>query len=230
MIRLIAFTPEVLFRLFDQYNAALWPLPLLAFGLALLAVLLAWKPRLLGGVGSDRAVAAILAVFWLWTGVVFHGLYFSGINFIAPVYALLFVAQGLLLAWTGVVRGRLSFRFAPTRLGWAGIALAVLALAVYPLAGFLAGHGWARASLLLPSPLVLFTLAMLALSPNRTPLRLIVIPVFWCLVAGLSGWLLNIVEDLILPLAGIAAAVLIVWKNRRAVVSHSPVSGSPTDA
>lgn len=222
MIRLIAFTPDVLFRLFEQYNAAIWPLPPIAYGLALLAVLLAWKPGLVGGRGGDRAIAAILAGFWLWAGIVFHGLYFTGINFIAPVYALLFAAQGLLLAWTGVARGRLAFRFAPTPFGWAGLALLVLALAVFPLAGFLAGHGWARASLLLPSPLVLFTLGMIALSEPRAPLRLVVIPVLWCLVAGLSAWLLPIREDLVLPLAGIAAVVLIVWKNRRAAVNRSP--------
>ncbi len=209
---MLAYTTEVLFRVFARYNAAIWPAQIIATALGVLVVLLSLRP----GKGSDRIIAACLAASWLWTGVVYHMMYFATIEGAAWAFGAAFAMQGFLFAWTGAVRRRLRFRFRPNLYGWAGLGLAVFSLAVAPLIGSLMGHGWPRAPMfgVAPTPITIFTLGMLLLTERRVPHHLAVIPVLWCLIGGTAAWLLNVPEDLALPLAGVAAISLVLRKNR----------------
>ena len=210
---MLPFTAEILFSSFEQYNRALWPLPIVAPALALAIVLLTLRPVRHG----DRAIGAFVALGWLWTGVGYHFLRFAAIDFAAPVYGVLFVLQGLLFAWTGVVRGRLAFRFTGDLFGWVGLALTIASALVWPLADGLLGDGWpsVRVVGLAPGPTAAFTLGMLLLTAGRTPLHLALIPLLWTLIAGAAAWVLTIPQDLALSAAGVAAFALILWKNRR---------------
>ena len=214
---MLAYTTEVYFSVFAQYNAAIWPAQLVATALGVLVVLLSLRPRK----GSDRIIAACLAASWLWTGVVYHMMYLATIDWAAWAFGAAFAVQGILFAWTGAARGRLRFRFRPGLFGWAGLGLVIYSIAVAPLIASLMDHGWPRAPMfgVAPAPVTLFTLGMLLLSERRVPLNLAVIPVLWCLVGGTAAWLLNVAEDLALPLAGVAAMALMLWKNRRAPLS-----------
>jgi hypothetical protein len=209
---MLPFTAEILFSSFEQYNRALWPAPVLAVALALAIILLSLRPARHG----DRAIGALLAAAWLWIGVGYFYLHFAAIDFTAPVYGCFFVLEGLLLAWTGVIRGNLAFRFGVDLSGWYGLALALAAVA-WPLADGLSGDGWlsARVVGLAPGPTATFTLGALLLSAGRTPLRLALIPLLWTLLAGAMAWLLFIPQDLALPAAGLVAFGLILWRNER---------------
>lgn len=215
---MLPFTKEVFLRVFEQYNAAIWPAQAVAYGLSALLVLLALKPRR----GSDRVIAAALAGGWLWMGVVYHVMYYSTINWAAWAFGALFLIQGFLVAWTGALRGRLEFRFVPDLHGWAGVGFMVFSMAVYPLIGLLTGYDWLRAPMLgvAPNPTTIFTLGMLLLIAHRVPLHLLVIPVLWSLIGGATAWLLNIPRDLAVPLAGVFAVWLVLWKNRRMAVEE----------
>jgi len=116
----------------------------------------------------------------------------------------------------GVVRGRLAFRFRPNLPGWAGLTLALAALIAWPLADGL-GHGWHSVRLvgLAPGATAVFTLGLLLLTDRRTPFHLTIIPLLWTLIAGATAWILAIPQDLALPVAGLGAFALILWKNRR---------------
>lgn len=214
MTRMLSFTPEAFFSLFEQYNLAIWPAQFLAYVLGFIALLLAFRPFPL----RDRIIGAILAAGWLWIGIVYHYLHFTQINFIAPVFAVLFVLQGLLFAWTLVLRGQVAFRFRPDVFGWTGLAFAAFAMVVYPLLGWLAGHAWPSSPVfgLTPCPTTIFTWGMLLLAQGRTPIHLTVIPLIWLIIGGSAAWLLAVPEDASLPIAGVIACTLIVWKNRLA--------------
>jgi hypothetical protein len=210
---MLPFTADILFSSFEHYNRALWPLPILAWLLALAAILLTLKPVR----GSDRAIAALLAIAWLWVGLGYHFMHHAAIDFAAPLYGVFFILQGLLFAWTGAVRGRLAFRFRADLFGWIGLALALAALFAWPLADWQTGHGWQSVRLvgLAPGTTTAFTLGLLLLTDGRTPLRLAVVPLLWTLVAGAMAWILAIPQDLALPMAGLGGLVLVLWKNRR---------------
>jgi Family of unknown function (DUF6064) len=210
---MLPFTAEILFSSFEQYNRALWPLPIVApaLGLALLALALR---RVRHG---DRAIGALLALAWLWVGIGYHFLHFAALDFAAPAYGAFFVVQGLLLLWATVVRNRLACRFTRDLFGWCGLAVALAALLAWPLADGLLSRGWPslRVVGLAPGPTAVFTLGILLLSAGRAPLHLAIIPLLWTLIAGATAWILGIPHDLALPVAGIGAVVLILWKNRR---------------
>src|SRR5918992_1810413 len=134
---MLPFTADVLFSSFEAYNRSLWPLPILAFVLALAAILLTLRPVR----GNDRAIGMLLAIAWLWVGVGYHVMHHAAIDFAAPLYGAFFILQGLLFAWAGAVRGRLAFRFRAGLFGWVGLMLALAATVAWPLADWLIGAG-----------------------------------------------------------------------------------------
>lgn len=209
---MLPFTADILFSSFEVYNRALWPVPLVALALGLAAVLMAFRP-----VGfSDRVIALLLVVAWLWVGVGYFVMHHAALDFAAPVYGVLFVVEGLLLG-LAASRNRLTFRFRPDLAGWTGLALAIAGLIAWPLADWLTGHSWqsVRLVVLAPGPTTAFTLGMLLLTAGRTPVHLAVIPLLWTLVAGATAWVLAIPQDLALPLAGLGGFGLVLWKNRQ---------------
>ena len=207
--RMVPFTREVFFGLFERYNEAIWPVQIAAYFLCLIALWRAARPF----PGSGRLIAAILAAAWIWTGVAYHILFFAGINWAAWAFGILFVAQGLLFLWTGALRGRLALRFTGDTAGWVGLALTALAMFAYPLLG---DQGWSRMALVgvAPCPTTLFTFGMLLLAQRRVPWHLMIIPVLWSLFGGSAALVLAISQDAALPAAALVTVVLAIRKNR----------------
>lgn len=209
---MLAFTPEVYFSLIASYNGAIWPAQPLAFMLGLIVLAAVLRPF----PASDRIVAAILALFWIWNGYVFHWQTFSGINFVAPVLAVLFLLQGLLLVWSGGIRGNVSFRFESGLGGWIALILIFCGLAFHTLAGVAAGHAWPALPVfgVSPNPTLLFTLGILLLGRPRVLWHLLLLPVLWGAVASIGSWFLGIWDAVPVAIAVVATMVLAVIRNR----------------
>jgi hypothetical protein len=213
MVRSFPFSAQAYYSLFETYNQAIWPAQLVAYGLGLAVVALALRPV----AGGGRVVLAVLSIFWLWNGVAYHLMHFSGINFAAFAFGPLFVLQGVLLAVGALGRGR-DVRFRTDLFGWCGLLLALFALVVYPLLGWLMEHGWPRAAVLgvAPAPTTIFTFGMLLMLEGGAPLTLAILPLLWALAAGSAAVLrLETPEDLSVLVAGVVGSGLLVWKRRR---------------
>jgi hypothetical protein len=210
--RYLPFSRDAFLGVFEAYNAAIWPAQIAAYALCLAAVLLALRPL----PGSGRAIAAILAAAWLWNGVAYHMLQFAQINWAAWIFGFFFVVEGMMLLATGVLRGRLAFRFTRSAAGWAGLVLIAIALVAYPLIGMFAGQPWPRLALagVAPCPTAIVTLGLLLLAEGRVPIHLLVLPLLWALVGGAAAWLLAIPQDLALPAAALLTVILAWRKNR----------------
>lgn len=200
------------------YNRAIWPAQFVAYGLALALLWLAARGHT-GGAGSvgARLLGLVLAAAWAWTGAVFHLQHFATVNFVAPVYGMLFLVQAVFLAWTGVLRGRIAPRFDGSLVGAAGLAMIGYSVIGYPALALSSDEGAAgtRVIGLAPDPTALVTLGLLLLADGRAPVHLCIVPVLWTLIAGVTAWVLGIVEDLVLPLFGLGSLGLLLWKNRR---------------
>ena len=142
-MRSFPFTADVYFSLFETYNGTIWPAQLVAYGLGIVALFLALRPLAAGG----RIALAILSVFWLWNGIAYHLMHFLQINFAALGFAALFALQGVAVRRDARSAAVGSFRFRADVFGWSGLLLCLFALVVYPLLGWLAGHGWPRAAM-----------------------------------------------------------------------------------
>lgn len=115
----LPFTPEQFFGVFEQYNEAVWPAQLVIYFGAIVAVYLILKP----GKYSNKIISGILAVFWIWIGVIYHWTFFAKINPAAHLFGVLFVLQGIIFIFEGIIKNSLEFSFSKDWRSTIGIAL-----------------------------------------------------------------------------------------------------------
>jgi hypothetical protein len=216
---MIPFTAEVLFSLYGRYNMAIGPLLAIGFALCLLALFMALRPF----AGSGRAISAILAAFWIWIGAIFHFGYMAPLNWGAWIFGAFFIVQGLLLAWLGGARGRLSFHGEPGLRGTVGVILFAFALA-YPAMDLLLGHRWPQLQFAgtLPAPTVAVTFALLLMTRGRDAIALAIIPLAWALIDGAAAFFLGIWPDVAMAAGAVVAFALLLVGRQTSQLSPQP--------
>lgn len=201
----LLFAPRTYYRLFELYNAAVWPLhvPALALGAAIVA-LLRW-----GGVARDRVIAAILGCLWLWVAGAYLLERYATINWAAEYFAWGFALEAVLLAGIGMWH-RLDFRLSANTASRAGLGLFVFALALQPLIGPLLGRSWTEVEIfgIAPDPTVVTTLGLLLLARSRAVWALLPLPLLWCAISGATAWAMKSPDALEMPAAGLLALAL----------------------
>ena len=198
----LPFTTEQFFDLLAAYNEALWPALAVLWMASLIASLLLFSSRR----PSDRWISGLLAAHWIWSALAYHAAFFTRINSAAWVFAALFLLQGALFFWRGVVQGRLSF--APWRNAWAPVGWVLIAYSLlYPGINAVQHFSVSRIPAFgVPCPTMIFTAGVLMLATPRS-WRLSVIPVIWSVIGGSAASLLGVRADYALPIAGIALAI-----------------------
>lgn len=189
---MLPFTHEQFVAVFAAYNTLMWPAQAAAYVIALAIVAVLGRPGTLPRI----VVAGGLALMWAWTGIVYHGIFFSRINAAAMAFGGLFALQAVLLVVAGA-RGQL--RFSEMRTGaWAAVGWVLVAYAavIYPLAGFAAGMTYPGMPVfgITPCPVVLFTFGVLLLA-RAVPWWLVPIPAAWALIGGSAAALLGVPQD-----------------------------------
>ncbi len=206
----LLFAPRTYYRLFELYNADIWPAQIAALALGVAIVVLLYR----GGAGASRGIAAILAAGWLWVAWAFHLERYATINWAAVYFAAGFAVQALLLVWTGVLRGGLRFQ-APSGIpGRIGLGVFLFALVMQPLIGPLLGRAWTHAELfgLAPDPTAVATLGALLLA-NRTRWLLLAIPLLWCAISGATLWTMGAPDWFVSPVLAAAPIGVALWKR-----------------
>ena len=202
----LLFSARTYYRLFELYNADVWPLQIvtLAAGLAILFLIVR------GAAWSGRIVAAILAALWLFVAWAYLLERYDPINFAARYFAIGFALQALLLVWVGVIRDRLRFDSAR----WIGIALVIYALAIHPLTAPLSGRPWTQAEIfgLAPDPTVIATLGVLV-AAARPHWLLLIMPLLWCAISSLTLWTMESAEAPVIASSAAIALGVAAWKS-----------------
>jgi hypothetical protein len=206
------FTPEQFLEVFKEYNTSVWPMQIVFYLLGLTAILLILKRTNI----SDKIVCLVLAVFWIWIGVVYHLLFFTTINKAAYIFGPVFILQGILFLLYGLVKPSLSFRFGNDLYGYAGVLFLVYGLIVYPVLGSFLGHQYPYSPTFgLPCPTVIFTFGILMLTDKKIPFPLLIIPLLWSLIGFSAALSFGILEDTGLLITGILGTGLLVLRNRK---------------
>jgi hypothetical protein len=227
----LPFTTEQFFDLLEAYNEAMWPALVVMWMASLVgSILLFSSPR-----PSDRWISGLLAAHWTWSALAYHVTFFTQINTAAWVFAALFLLQGALFFWWGVVRGRLSF--APRRSAWAPVAWVLIAYSLlYPGINALQHLSISRIPAFgVPCPTMIFTAGVLMLATPRS-WRVSIIPVTWSFIGGSAAVLLGVRADYALPIAGIGLAVFSLQRQkevttaRRSCVAHGPSRGGARES
>lgn len=205
----LLFSPRTYHRLFELYNAAVWPAQVAAILLGVLMLVL--LRRAVPVVGP--AVAAILAACWAWVAIAFHLDRYASINWAAPWAAAAFLAQAALLVWAGAVGGRLSV---PPRLdaaGRAGVGIFLFALLAQPAIGLLLGRSWRQAEIfgIAPDPTAIGTLGLLLALAGPARWVLMVLPALWCAATGATLRAMSAPDAWVAPAMALLALALAAW-------------------
>jgi hypothetical protein len=215
----LPFDAHQFFAVFARYNIAVWPAQVVLTLAALVAIILALRPR----PGSDRMIGAILGGLWLWMGGVYHLVFFRAINPAATAFGALFALEGVLLLAIATWRGRLRFAWTRTLPGIVGAALIAYALVVYPIMAYALGHRLpATPTFGLPCPRAILTLGLLAWAVPPRPWGVLVIPLLWSAVGASAATQLGVWEDLGLVAAGGLILAVLVSRPRAARGVRAP--------
>jgi hypothetical protein len=220
---MLPFTSQQFLAVFADYNGAIWPVQIVAYLLGgFVVALLFLKTR-----ESDRVISGVLAVMWLWTGVAYHGRWFSVINQAAYLFAALFVIQSGYLFYLGFSR-QINFGLRTDMATWVGTAFIVYAAIVYPLVSVATGLSYPHMPMfgVTPCPVTIFTFGLLLMTTSSVSRWLLVIPFVWSLIGGSAAILLSVPQDWLLLVSGFIAVPLIVVRDWRAIRA----TGSPTSA
>ena len=208
----VPFTTEQFLDVFRRYNTELWPARWVLLAVGAVAAALALR----GGRRESRLAALLLAVLWLWTGVVYHLAYFRAINPAAVWFGAAFVAQAALFAWLGAWRGGLAFGARADGAGLLGALLLAYALVGYPLLGLALGHRFpASPTFGLPCPTTIFTFGLLLWTRPPVPRALLVVPALWSLLGASAAARLGMREDLGLVVAALLATPVVLARDAR---------------
>jgi hypothetical protein len=215
----LPFTTAQFFNVIRAYNEAVWPWQFALGALAVVALLLAFTRQ----PWASRAAWAILALLWTWIAVAYQFASFARINPAAYGFGALFLLGALAFLWFGVIRGQAQFRILRDGRSLLGLALLLYALLAYPIWSSLAGHAYPSLPTFgLPCPTTIFTVGMLSLARGRLSRLVFVAPVLWCVIGVQAAFLLDVVPDLGLGVAGLIALALAL--RRDSSIGHPEVS------
>ena len=211
---MIPFSRDVFLNVVERYGAAMQPSQIIAFLLGCAMVDMVRRYR----TTSSRLLCGLMAAAWFWIGCVYYGSYMAGLSWAAWIAAAAFVLQGGLLLVVGTVRNALALQYERNFHANVGIGFMLYGLFVYPATAVATGTALQSAPVigLAPDSTLLFTLGLLLVAKNRTPLLLAILPLGLAAASGISAILIRLPADYLMLPASIAALILIIVKNRRA--------------
>ena len=206
------FTFSEFLEMMARYNNHYWLMLPINYSLCIIAILCSLRKTEY----SSRIVTSVLAVLWLWTGVVFNGLVFSEISPRAIIFAAVFVFESMLLVFYGFYMSELIFRVRADLIGAVGWASILYGLLGYPLIASLLGRGYPQSLVvgLAPCPTVVFTLGLLFWSERRLTKAILAIPLFYALVGGAMVSSKGVVEDLGMIIIAMAMIGVVIYRDR----------------
>ena len=208
----LPFNVEQFLQVFKEYNLYVYPFQTVLYALAGVIIFLSMKRTTWTG----RIINAILAFLWLWMGIVYHFLFFTAINKAAYLFSGLFIVQGILFIYYGVITNRLTYRFSPNIVGFTGATLIIFSLVVYPLLGYSIGHVYpASPTFGLPCPTTIFTFGALLWNDRKVGFGILFIPFLWSIIGFSAAIKLGMREDAALLIAGITTVAILLFKKRK---------------
>jgi hypothetical protein len=180
-------------QVFRAYNEAIWPAQVLAAALGAVALVLLFSNR----AWTSRVIASILALFWVFTGIGYHWMFFSTINPAARLFGGLFVVAALVFFVEGTIRNRIRFAMSGDLRSSAALLLLAYAFVVYPILGLTVTHPYPETPLfgVTPCPTTIFTLGLLLVARHPQPVLLAAVPMLWAGIGGSAAFLMGVPQD-----------------------------------
>jgi len=198
------------------YNIVTWPMVLVTYLLGAIALVLAVKKTKY----SNRTISGILALLWLWSGIVPCVTFFAWMfraGDIWYLFGLILVVGGVLFLSFGVIRSSLSFKFTGDSYNIFGAAMVVYSMLIYPIIGSLTERGYPAYPIFgtFPCPVTIFTFGLLLWADRKVPKIVTAMPLVWALTGVLWAFMYLIWADVGLIILGIVGFVTILRRNAK---------------
>ncbi len=206
----IPFTTEQFIQIFEKYNQAVFPMQFVLILVTVIVIFLAASRK----PSRNKIISGLLGLLWLWTGIVYHLIFFTAISPPAYLFGILFIFQGLLFLYEGVARNWLNFRVNWRFNGILGAIFIAYSLVIYPVIGYRLGRIFpASPTFGAPCPTTIFTFGLLLWTDKKVPLSLLIIPVLWSIVGTSAALSFGIKEDFGLLVAATMGTAAIARHN-----------------
>ncbi len=208
----IPFTTAQFFEVIEKYNAAVFPLQIVIGILGILCLYLLYSKNKI----RNTFIGSFLGFLWIWIGIAYHLLFFTGINKAAYLFGSLFILQGILFLLNTFSRNRLVFEFEWKPKDYIGYFFILYGLVIYPVISYFVEGSIDKTIVLgLPCPSTILTFGFLMLTTSKLPKYLLIIPSLWAIVGLGAALSLGIYQDLMMLVAAIAAFLILSRRKPR---------------
>jgi len=206
----VPFTIDQFFNVFENYNTKIFPFQLLILLLGLIVLVFVHQKKS----SKNILIGGFLGLLWIWTGAVYHLMFFTAINKPAFVFGGLFILQGLLFLLNTFSNSKIEYGFGEKAKDYLGYFFILFGLIIYPIIGYVVEGSASRIiSLGLPCPSTIFTFGFLMLATNKVPKYLLISPFLWSLI-GLSAAInFGVIQDYMLIISAIVAGIFLFRKK-----------------
>ena len=209
----LPFSREEFLDVFGRYNSSVLPVAIAMWVASLLALLLLFSPKR----ASWQFINIVLAMQWVWSAAGYHVAFFTRINPAAWGFAVLFLAQAVLVLWLGVIHERMRFWADKSARNIFGYGLIVYAM-VYPAIGLVPGDYFPKvATFGIPCPTAVLTAGFMLETIGPAPRLALLVPILWAFIGGSAAVLLGMRADWFLSVAGIALLIEFAGTRDKAV-------------
>jgi hypothetical protein len=207
------FTVDQFFDVFRRYNEAIWPAQIALTLIGIVAAFAAHRANQRRSWHAAQIAVNLLALLWLWTGIVYHKVFFAAINPAAEVFGSIFIAEGALLLIWALCAGP-DFEITSRMGRIAAATLIGYALILYPALGIALGHHYPSAPTFgTPCPTTIFTFGVFCLLAKSVPRFVMAIPVLWSILGLYATVGFGVGEDAGLLAAAIVTMLVIHHEN-----------------
>lgn len=205
------FSTEEFLNVFGRYNSDVWPIQVAFYLFALIVLIVLFANHSM----KDTIINLVLSFFWIWMGIVYHIMYFSGISPVAIAFGAVFIIQGFIFGYFGIFKSQLQYRRDKTVSSLMGTILVLYGLVIYPILSFSFGHIYPKMPTFgLPCPTTIFTFGILLFSVYRLSWYIYLIPLLWSVIGVSAAIELSITEDFALGITAVIALAAFAAKRQ----------------
>jgi hypothetical protein len=169
---------------------------------------------------KNGLIGSLLGFLWIWTGIVYHLVYFTAINNAAYIFGGLFILQGVLFLIDTFLRNNLEFEFKAQSKYYIAYFFIVFGLIIYPvLIYFLENSLQTTITLGLPCPTTIFTFGILMLTTQKFSKYLLIIPSLWALIGTSAAFNFGVYPDYLMIISAIIANFFLIRRKKIVVTT-----------
>lgn len=214
----LPFTTEQFFNVIEEYNVTIFPVQWIILGLGVFCLFLLHS----SSPARNKLIGTFIGALWIWTGLVYHLIFFTAINKAAYVFGGIFIFQGLLILFNTFQKSRLNFNFEQKTRGYIGYFFVLYGLIIYPIVSYFVEGSLERTILIgLPCPSTIVTFGLFILTSKAFPKYLLIIPTLWAIV-GLSAAInIGVVQDVMIMISALTAVIVLAGRKTISVSSKT---------